>query len=200
MEYDIDDKIKNSFIKVREDISSLRKEIETLKNTLLLKNNEILALKNRFDARDELISRLRERLDTLSTGNLGVNNDQQSLIMINNDDQRSPIKPITVEGFRRLTDREFSIFLAIYQLEEEKGAATYEDIAKQLGLTVVNVRVYVTGLINMGYPLYGERLFNRRTKFRISKEFREQNLMSGVLTLRELKTIKHKPSSSSVKV
>jgi Mn-dependent DtxR family transcriptional regulator len=87
--------------------------------------------------------------------------------------------------------------MAIYQLEEEKGAAIYEDIAKMLGLTVVSTRVYVTDLINMGYPIYGERIFNRKMKLRISKEFREQNLISEVLALRESKTIKQKPSFPS---
>jgi len=197
MELNTDDKIRNSFIKVREDIESLKREIEEIKKVLLMRNNDVLMLKEQIKAQNELISKLSDRIEQISTGNARVNNDQQSLIMIHNDAQRSLVRPVTVERFRRLTDREFSIFMAIYQLEEEKGAAIYEDIAKMLGLTVVSTRVYVTDLINMGYPIYGERIFNRKMKLRISKEFREQNLISEVLALRESKTIKQKPSFPS---
>ena len=156
-----------------------------------------MILKEQIKAQNELISKLSIKIEDISIGNWRVNNDQQSSIMINNDDQHSLVRPVTVERFRRLTDREFSIFMAIYQLEEEKGVAIYEDIAKTLGLTVVSTRVYVTDLINMGYPIYGERIFNRKMKLRISKEFREQNLISEVLALRESKTIKQKPSFPS---
>ena len=105
-------------------------------------------------------------------------------MMINDDKRKIPFS-ITVEKFRHLTDREFSVFLAIYQLEEEKGAVTYDEIAHKLNITINNVRIYVNDLINRGYPIYGEREFNRKTKFRILKEFRGQNLIGEVLVIRE---------------
>lgn len=197
MELNTDDKIKNSFIKVREDMESLKKEIEEIKKVLLMKNNDILMLKEQIKAQNELIFKLSEKIEEISIGNARVIHDAQSSTMMNNDDQRSLIKSVIVEKFRRMTDREFSVFLAIYQVEEEKGAATYADIAKQLGLTVVGLRGYINNLINLGYPVYGERYLNKKTQFRITKEFREQNLISEVLTLRESKNVKKKPSLPS---
>ena len=197
MEINTDDKIKNSFQKVREDIETLKQEIDKVKEVLLLKNNDILMLKEQIKAQNELISKLSDKIESISTGNERVINDAQSSTMMHNDDQHLPLRPFTVEKFRRLTDREFSVFLAIYQLEEEKGAATYADIAKQLGITVVGLRGYINDLINLGYPVYGERQFNRKTMFRVTKEFREQNLISEVLTLREAKNTKQKPQLSS---
>ena len=147
-------------------------------------------LKEQIKAQTERISKLSNRIEEISTGNLRVIHDAQSSTMMHNDAQWSVIKPVTVEKFRRLTDREFSVFLAIYQIEEEKGAATYADVAKQLGLTVVGLRGYINNLINLGYPVYGERQFNRKTLFRIAKEFREQNLISEVLAIREAKNLK----------
>lgn len=196
MEIDIDDKIKNSFIKVREDINNLKQEIEEIKKVLLLKNNDILILKEQFKAQNELISKLLARIEDISIGNQRVNDDGGSLLMMINGDQKRMIKPVTVEKFRNLTDREFSVFIAIYQLEEEKGAATYDDVAHKLNITINNARLYVNDLINRGYPLYGERQFNRKTMFRITKEFREQNLISEVLALREAKNLKQKSKNN----
>lgn len=190
MEQNIDDKIRISFQKVREDIESLKNEINEVRKVLLLKNNDILMLKEQIKAQNELISKLSNRIEEISIGNQRVIHDALSSTMMHNDAQWSVIKPVTVERFRRLTDREFSVFLAIYQIEEEKGAATYADVAKQLGLTIVGLRGYINNLINLGYPVYGERQFNRKTLFRITKEFREQNLISEVLVIREAKNLK----------
>jgi|SRR3989344_6438330 len=190
MEINTDDKIRISFQKVREDIESLKNEMEEIKKVSLLKNSDILMLKEQIKAQNELISKLLGRIEEISTGNQRVNNDQQSLIMIHNDDQHLSFKAFIVERFRRLTDREFSVFMAIYQIEEEKGAVTYEDVAKILGLTVVSIRVYINDLIRTGCPIYGDRQFNRKIKFRVMREFREQNLISEVLALREAKNIK----------
>ncbi|MEK6932973.1 MAG: hypothetical protein AABW56_04240 [Nanoarchaeota archaeon] len=196
MEINTDDKIKNSFQKVREDIETLKQEIEKVKGALLLRNNDILMLKEQIKSQNELILGLSDKIESISTGNERVINDALSSTMINNDDQRSPLKSFIVEKFRHLTDREFSVFLSIYQIEEEKGAATYADISKQLGTTVVSLRGYINDLINRGYPVYGERQFNRKTLFRISKEFRKQNLISEVLVIRETKNLKQKPPFS----
>src|SRR3989344_4914298 len=195
MEHDIDDKIKISFQKVREDIESLKNEIDGVKKVLLLKNNDILMLKEQIKVQNELISKLSSRIEEISTGNQRVINDALSSTMMHHDDQRIPLKSFIVEKFRHLTDREFSVFLSIYQIEEEKGAATYAEIAKQLGLTIVGLRGYINDLINRGYPVYGERQFNRKTMFRVMKEFREQNLISEVLAIREVKNLKKQTNS-----
>jgi len=190
MNLDTDDKIKNSFIKVKDDISNLMREVEELKKSFLLRNNEFLMLKEQIKAQNELIFKLKAKIEDISIGNQRVINHHQSSSIIINDDQKRLIKPVIVEKFRHLTDREFSVFLAVYQLEEENGATTYGEISNKLGLTVVSTRGYINDLITRGLPIYGERIFNKKIKFRIIKEFREQNLISEVLSLREQKNIK----------
>ncbi len=190
-----EERIKGSFIKVREDISILKKELDELKLTFINKNNDILILKESIKAQNELISKLKDKIELISTGNQRVINDGGSLLMMINDDKRRVIHSFTVEKFRHLTDREFSVFLAIYQLEEEHGAVTYDEIAHKLNITINNVRIYVNDLINRGYPIYGEREFNRKTKFRVLKEFRGQNLIGEVLLIRENRPSKVKSSS-----
>ncbi len=190
MEQDFNEKLRISFMKVREDIEILKNELQKLKNDLLNQNSNILSLKEQIKLQNDLIFKLSTRIEEISSGNQRVINDALSSTMMHNDELSSPLKSFIVEKFRHLTDREFSVFLAIYQLEEEKGAATYAEIAKQLGLTVVGLRGYINDLINRGYPVYGERQFNRKTMFRITKEFREQNMISEVLSLREAKNIK----------
>jgi len=190
MEENFQDKIRISFAKVKEDMDILKKEMFELRNAFSSKNQDILMLKEQIKAQNELIIKLKEQIELFSIGNRGAYNDDKSSIMMHNDDQRSLLKPVTVEKFRSLTDREFSVFLAIYQLEEENGASTYINIALKLGITIQSARVYVNDLIQRGYPIYGEREFNRKIKFRILKEFRDQNMISEVLTLREIQNTK----------
>ena len=200
MEADFEQKIRISFIKVREDIEFLKKEMENVKTVFDLKLKDILALKTYVEEQNRLILNLKEEIGKISTGNQRVfnneqqyttmnNNEQQSLTIINND-QHFQLKTILDEKFRHLTDREFSVFMTIYQLEEEIGAVTYRDIANKLNLTEANVRVYVNSLISREYPLYGERLFNQKIKFRVKKEFREANMIQKVLENRNFKNIR----------
>mgnify|MGYP001598551309 CR=1 FL=1 len=196
MEQNFQEKVINSFMKVRGDIKTLKKEIETLKNSLLLQNKDRLILKEEVKTQNELISKLKGQITDISTGNQRVVVDTCSLLLIGGDEQKKLVKPVTVEKFRHITDREFSVFIAVYQLEEEKGAVTYEDIAFKLGLGVNNTRTYVNELIIKGFPIYGERFLHKKIKFRIVKEFREQNLISEVLTLREAKNIKSNPKTN----
>jgi len=191
MEENFIEKLKNSFIKVREDMEKLRKEIDEAKILLFQKNNDILILKEQIKAQNQLISKLKSKIEDISTGNERVRLHTTSYDVLSNDAQKKLITPVTVEKFRHLTDREFSVFMAIYQLEEEKGAATYHDVSHRIGVNLNTTRNYINELINRGYPVYGERQFNRKTQFRIAKEFREQNMISEVLAFRELKNIKN---------
>ena len=190
MEENFNEKIRNSFTRVREDIENLKREMQEIKNTLPQRNNDILMLKEQIKTQNELISKLQAKIENISTGNERVRVDTHSSVLILDDAQKKLVSPITVEKFRHITDREFSVFMAVYQLEEENGAVTYNDVSRKLGLGITNTRNYVNDLINRGYPIYGERQFHRKIKFRILPEFRRQNMISEVLSLREAKNIK----------
>jgi len=195
---EFNDKIAISFGKVKEDITFLKTEIDKIKSYLLLKNKEIIDLKTEINNQNRLISNLKLEIDKLtksSIGNHRVNNDQQqSTTMINNGKQwqtmtilpqNPPIRTILENKFRSLTDREFSVFMAIYQLEEELGKVNYNDVANKLNLSEATIRNFIISLINKGIPIEKERVFNRKALFRIKKDFREMNIASSMLELRQ---------------
>ena len=128
-----------------------------------------------------------------------MNEDKQNLSTINNKsveniknqtkksilNYQKPLQVLLENKFRSLTDREFSVFMAIYQLEEEKGKVGYLEIANMLEINETTVRNYITSLINKQIPIDKERIFNKKALFRIKKEFRELNLASNLLELRQ---------------
>jgi len=96
----------------------------------------------------------------------------------------SDIKKDLEDKFKSLTDREFSVFMAVYQLEEQLPDVNYGDVAKMLNITEMTVRGYANNLISKQIPLEKRRLYNRKVILCIPKDFRELNLASFLLTLR----------------
>ena len=196
MNNNFQEKVFNSFKKVKEDIDFLRKELNKVKEFLLLQNKELISLKTKIKEQNDLIITKSERNNKSSTGNdRAINNHQQSSTIINNDftteaisygTQNKLIRTLIENKFRSLTDMEFSVFMAIYQLEEELGKVTYKDIARKFNLTEATVRNHITNLITKGIPIEKERLFNKRTLFYINKDFRELNMASKILELRQI--------------
>ena len=190
------EKIVQSFMKVKKDMDILRQELGKVKNFLLLQNKEILTLKDKIKEQNGLIISKIEQNTVSSTGNDRViNHHQQSSTIINNDftteaisygTQNKPIRILLENKFRSLTDMEFSVFMAIYQLEEEFGKVTYKDIAVKFNLTEATVSNTITNLITKGTPIEKERLFNKRTLFYINKDFRDLNIASKLLELRQI--------------
>lgn len=89
--------------------------------------------------------------------------------------------------FLSLTNREFKVFSAIYTLEEQnKGPATYHDLAQFLDLSSSSIRDYISELIRKRTPILKEKTRNGIVYVSISKEFRSLNLMSKLLALRSL--------------
>ncbi len=150
----------------------------------------------------------------VSSGNEGViNNHQQSSTTINNNQQQSsttinnhqqsttkqqnteetgfnakvPLSDIKKElesKFSYLTDREFSVFMAVYQLEEQLPDVTYADVAGMLKISEMTIRGYINNLMAKKIPLEKRRAYNKKVFLGITKEFRELNLASFLLTLR----------------
>ncbi len=116
------------------------------------------------------------------------------------DDKRplSDLKKELQATFGTLTDREFSVYMAVYQLEEQLPDVNYSDISKMLNISEMTVRGYINSLISKKIPLEKKRLYNRKVVLAIPKEFRDLNLASFLLTLRlpsatfvPQKTLKH---------
>ena len=196
MTENFEDKVSNSFIKVRKDMNFIVQELNKVKKFLILKNNEISSLKSQINALDELINTKLVQIQSISTGNGRViNPHQQSSTIINNDlstrknfneNQEKPMRMLIESKFRSLTDMEFAIFMTIYELEENLGKVTYKDIANKFNLTEATIRNHITNLVNKGIPIDKERLFNKRTLFYIKKDFRELNIASRLLEIRQI--------------
>lgn len=181
---DNDQIIKNSFIKVKDDIKNLER-------TILEQNKEILLLKeqiNRFlndfkEKKDDL------NADKISTGNNGVNQSiNQSISQASNQ----AVKQLSTELFKNILDNQFKslskqelkTFLTIYQLEEEKDRGiSYEEISASMSLSTSCIRSYASNLIKKGLPLIREKIKNKHSLFSVKKDFRALNLKQKLISL-----------------
>ncbi|MAG47947.1 hypothetical protein CL617_05045 [archaeon] len=168
-------KIKNSFSKVKEEVNSIKNTLKQLESRV----NEVLTqLKNKSE---------KELFFDISTGNKGVINDQQQSSTINNDDHKSVklVKEELNELFEGLTDREFSIFVSIYTLEEEFGRSiNLSDISNNLKVSEITIRGYINSLISKGLPISKKRPFNKKIELSIVPEFRDIALISRLISIR----------------
>lgn len=186
-----EERLRNSFENVRKDIEFFRNEIESIKKELLLQKEDKKAVEVKIN---ELLSSLNEIRDKLtffyknSSGNDGVNdNHHQSSSIINHNQSLEIVKKEFEELFKGLTDREFSVFMVIYQLEDEfgHGSVRYQDVSKALKLTEISIRNYVNSMINKGIPLSKSRQYNKKVSLSIKKELKDLNLASKLLKLRQ---------------
>jgi len=196
-----EERIRNSFEKVRKDMSFLKKELESVKLELNRQKEEEKGLKLKIDDILRFINEIKDNMSffyKISSGNDGViNNHQQSSTIINNEHQSSSTNNNQLESindlkedfeslFKGLTDREFSVFMAIYQLEEDlHGLVRYSDVSKMLKITQITVRNYVNSMISMNIPIEKHRQYNRKVSLSIKKELRDLNLATKLLKLRQ---------------
>jgi len=196
-----EERIRNSFEKVRKDMSFLKKELESVKLELNRQKEEEKGLKLKIDDILRFINEIKDNISffyKISSGNDGViNNHQQSSTIINNEHQSSSTNNNQLESindlkedfeslFKGLTDREFSVFMAIYQLEEDlHGLVRYSDVSKMLKITQITVRNYVNSMISMNIPIEKHRQYNRKVSLSIKKELRDLNLATKLLKLRQ---------------
>ena len=149
----------------------------------------------------------------ISTGNNGVhqqsstmiNNDQQSTSnakqyqsMPNNARQPisreipSNLPKKTLQAleldfemqFRSLTDREFSVFMTILELEKQGHVVNFPLVANHLNVTETTVRGVANRLISKGLPVKKERHFNGKTSLLIKEAFHDLNLLNKLVRLR----------------
>ena len=187
----LEENIKKSFTKVKEEISGLK---EVLKEDRLVLNK----LTSLFEAlKDELSSvkaELRksasktEDIKNSSTGNKGVYSFIQHSFNIHSLDKTLETVPFiernVFEMLKTLSKQEFLTLLTIYQLEEESsGPTSYSRISKQLKLSEGCIRTYVSSLLKKGAPILKSRFNNRQNLLSIRQEFRSLNLKNNLLTL-----------------
>ena len=198
-------KVKQAFSKIKEDISKLNEELSEYK-TLLKQLIDRLSPQDKTEKPPKIDNFSFKQENTFehkksSIGNKGVCAFTHSLIhspfthlcthsgtkLDESQGLTLPSQDISTQidinhPLQTLTNREFLVFLTIYQLEKELPRVTYEVIAKKLSLTSGCIRTYITSLIRKKAPIIKSKLNNKLTILSIDKSFRsltsEQKLIN----------------------
>ncbi len=201
-------KIKQSFSKVKKDINSLRAELSEYKallKDLINKLSQQMKEKNQVKRDNFVVSEENSSDDKkISIGNKGVyafshsvihspfthlsthsntqlqKNQDLTLTSLQNNQLSKQLRPI--QPLQTLTNKEFLVFLTIYQLEKEIPRITYEILASKLSLTSGCIRSYITSLIRKKAPIIKSKINNKIVILSIEPSFRsltsEQKLIN----------------------
>ncbi|VVB80158.1 Uncharacterised protein [uncultured archaeon] len=158
--------------------------------------------RQRAPINNSLFKPLKAKILGISIGNGGVPADRktdQQTDKLGVFDQRDPLKeaPKLLESlddlrreirlkFKQLTEQEFLVFSAIYQLEEERGSCDYRLLATHLNLTESSIRDYVVKLIKKGIPVEKTKLNNKSVTLSISKNLKVISTLPTIFQLRNL--------------
>ncbi len=192
-----EDGVKKAFLKVREDIQRLEEDLKNQKEVFLAQQRVLEALNEQSGNVLAPISNFKINKDVSkisSTGNEGV----LSTVTVtatplptlfrqpfDNSDTDDPITKDIKNKFRSLTEREFAVFMVIYQLEEELNyPITYADVARKLSLSRSSVRDHIGELLLKNAPLVKTVSGDRKVSLSIKKDFRDLNLVSKLLSFR----------------
>jgi len=184
--------IRASFQRVKEDINSVKSALEEQKK-------EIKDLDSKIKEIYTFIKEIKDNTNIFkknSIGNKGVNNDHQQSSTMNNNEQQSSTKSDlhkTLEklsqsltfAFQNLTDREFSVFIAVFELEKQLPEVTYTDLANKLTISEPTVRNTVNRLISKKIPIQKNRFFNKKVSLSISKDLHDINLIAKLIQIRQ---------------
>ena len=171
-----EEEVKRAFSEVKKDIMALKEEIDFLKSVILENKNQ------------------NEEKAPSSTGNKGVVNRHFSNTFPTLFQDFSTIKQVKkdiksidnqAEKFvKLLTDKEYSIFIVVYQLEEELGRhISYKDISKQILMSQRTVNFHINNLILKGAPLNKE-IISGKVSVSINKEFKDLKIINKIVSFR----------------
>ena len=188
---DFKENVKIAFSKVKEEINNLKLAIKDNNYLLLEISKKLNELEKRMvisKSRDEIGLENKEE-NYISTGNNGVVVDRRRPSSTPIDQQQTLINDLINEldqKFKGLTKRELSVFMTIYQLEEESGfsGVTYRDIANRLKLSLSTTKGYVTSLLYKKMPIERQDLISGKSQFFVKKELRDLAVIKKLIELR----------------
>ena len=152
---DQEQKLRNSFAKIKEELNDHLEAINS--NT-----NEIQANYEYFEKLENKIDKLNEKLEEL---------------LVSKTEERQE-KAEEIKNIK-LTIREQEVFLTIYTSTE---FLSYTDIARKLGLTDALVRTYITNLIEKGVPIV-KRYINNQAEIQLEPWFKELQAKENLLEI-----------------
>lgn len=155
---DFKKRVKVAFSKVKNDISSIKSNLEEIKQLIKEKN----------------IS---------SIGNEGVYSFIHSFNRQAVNSQIPSMSSNLDKIFSSLTKQELMVLLSLFQLEEEKGPVSYAQLSETLKLSEGCIRTYTSSLIKKGIPLRKERFNNKITLLSVDPTLRNLNLKQKLVSL-----------------
>ena len=190
--------VRNSFLKVRNDISELKEAIKAQNDRILLIEKQISDLKQKEGG-----------WKYLSIGNEGVGNwlttgqppgnhlptnmkmpkiDQPIEEDLSINDQPKDTKDIqkdVIKMIQGLTNKEFTLFLSIIELESiKRDGVTYDDLAIKHSLSRRVINFHIKNMLLKGIPVNIVGRPNEKTLIFIKKEFKELNINQDLIKLR----------------
>lgn len=194
-----EEKLKNSFKKVKEEMNLLSNELKEAKELIINKNKLIKSLELKLhtlkEPKTENIGSFSTFLPS-STGNEGVKQASKQSIKqaIKQSSKQAPNQAFKQDMlnfkkdldfvFSSLPKQQFLTFLTIYQLEDDfNRPVNYREISEKLHLSPGCIRAYISYLLKKGIPISKIRVNNKTTVLSINPKFRELNLKSHLFSI-----------------
>lgn len=152
--------LKSAFYKIKEE----------LEDHLLAINENTNEIQSNYEYICELeskIEKLTERVEQLQLTVYG---------QINAQNQKSSVSGSI------LSNEEKNVFTALYTLEEEKGAVTFEDISSNTKFTVEEVSAHVSRLIDKKIPIL-HKFIDNKPYLKIDRDFKRLQAKENVLNI-----------------
>ena len=152
-------------------------------------SKEEISLENKNKAQLPIVS------DTVSIGNEGVYAHMRAHMRAHmhitpGEKEENLLKEPILDSlsdidkmFLSLTKKEFLIFLTIYQLEDDLGKVTYDDLSSHFKLTPGCIRTHIANMVKKNIPIIRAKINNKLTLFSISDDFRHLNIKSRLFNL-----------------
>jgi DNA-binding MarR family transcriptional regulator len=227
----MDELIKSAFQKVKQDLDSMREQIDNLSYSLSENQKKMsefsriiqeLLIQTSFSPQIQEQSipthilqnptpttqiptdnfpfrALKPQNQVFSTGNEGVPADRQTDRQTDQHTENTPfeqavealnsldnIKKEIKLKFKHITEQEFLVFSAIYQLSEKAEYTDYKTLSKKLNLTESSIRDYVGKLIKKGIPVEKSKVNNKIIQLFISEDLKKVVSLSQILQLRAI--------------
>ncbi|MCA9488186.1 MAG: hypothetical protein KC516_04465 [Nanoarchaeota archaeon] len=196
-------KLKEIFKEIPKILGSMKKDISILNKTMETQKSSNFVFNQ---TKESFFKPLKTQNLGISIGNKGVQTDRQTDQQTDRQgffeefkgekatikdtskllDSLDSIKKELRLTVKKLTDQEFLVFSAIYQLEDEKGYADYKLLSHKLRLTESSIRDYVRRLIQKGIPLEKVRINNKEINITISQNLRKLASLDTLLMLKGL--------------
>jgi len=181
-------KIKEAFSKVREDMNIIKTAIESIKVELSSRESTNKALEAEVQHLKTMIQWSNQQKNNdfflFSSGNKGVfrqTDNRQTTDTRQIFDTEAHIESI----FLSLTEKEFLLFLTLYQLEEElKIPISYTQLASKLSLSQSSIRDHISEIIRKKAPITKVKVNNKKVLLSIDKPFKNLNIMGKILNIR----------------